>query len=135
MAPPPPFPAFRNSPDYQVQMSFGTPPQPVNLTVDTGSYSLLIGSSSLPELANSSTFEPSQSSTSRMQPDSWQCRNYPQALCNAASASNQCFNSYGDGSYCCFGWMSDVMPQLPNAPRVSIGTSSLQGNRYPAQPQ
>jgi hypothetical protein len=31
--------------------------------------------------------------------------------------------------------MSDVIPQLPNAPRVSIGISSVQGNQYPAQPQ
>lgn len=84
----------------QVQMSFGTPPQSgfsrflhlqtctsslspsllVNLTVDTGSYSLLIGSSSLPELVNTSSYDPSQSSTSSAQPDSWQCRNSPQSL-------------------------------------------------------
>jgi hypothetical protein len=151
----------------------------VNLTVDTGSYSLLIGSSSLPELVNTSTYEPSQSSTNSAQPDSWQCRDTPQLLvlhvstlpkhsflrlfrfyvsqfriaieppnffslmrsltrvrqCASASSSNQCLNLYGDGSYCCYGWNSDVMPQLPGSPRVSIGTSSYQGNQKPEQSQ
>jgi hypothetical protein len=141
---PPLFPAYRNSPDYQVkpnrtnrtvsnvlpplppppppslflpkvQMAFGSPPQPgapphspsspystpkslpplpkslslhhpltlshpVNLTIDTGSYSLLLGSAALPELTNASTYQPSLSSSSRMQPDSWQCGGSQQAL-------------------------------------------------------
>ncbi len=31
--------------------------------------------------------------------------------------------------------MSDIVPLLPTAPRVSIGISSLQGNQYSGQPQ
>jgi hypothetical protein len=57
------------------------------------------------------------------------------AQCSSASSSNQCLNLYGDGSFCCYGWMSDVMTQLPSSPRVSIGTSSFQGNQNPGQPQ
>jgi hypothetical protein len=57
-----------------------TPAHPVNLTIDTGSYSLLLGSAALPELTNASTYQPSLSSSSRMQPDSWQCGGSQQAL-------------------------------------------------------